>query len=222
MPAVVLPDRVTVLSCIGCGAMGRQERCEGACSEHKLELVEAAAYDALMGVATRMRELSEPLAAVARRLVAADSAREALADTREPARRTLRERPRSEAPAEELVSADSVTGWWCAQCGNVDLPQPCIGVCVWRPSDWVNRELYEQQLRRADDCRRAADRLVALLRRLATVTPRPGQWERNWQALRAEACDALDVLGPQLPPEVTSDRPPAPEAWTVRLGAWPR
>jgi hypothetical protein len=203
MPAVVLPERVTVLSCIGCGAIGRQERCEGACSEHKLELVEAAAYDGLLDAATRVREQAEPLVAVARGLLAADSGREALAEAREPARRALRGRPRSEAPPDELVPADGVTGWWCAQCGNVDLPQPCIGVCVWRPSDWVQRALYERQLRRTDDCRRAADRLVVVLRRLATVTPRPGQWDRNWQALRAGAGDALEVLGPQLPPEAT-------------------
>jgi hypothetical protein len=42
---VTLPDRVTVLTCIGCGAIGREERCDGDCSEHKLLLVSAVDYD---------------------------------------------------------------------------------------------------------------------------------------------------------------------------------
>ena len=44
-----LPDCVTVLTCIGCGAMGREERCDGDCSEHKLLLVSAIDYDVLPG-----------------------------------------------------------------------------------------------------------------------------------------------------------------------------
>jgi hypothetical protein len=45
MPA--LPDRVTALTCIGCAAMGRQERCEGSASR---------------GTAPKLRCASEPAA----------------------------------------------------------------------------------------------------------------------------------------------------------------
>ena len=41
------PERVTVPTCIGCGAMARWGTCDAACSEHRLELVSAAEFDAL-------------------------------------------------------------------------------------------------------------------------------------------------------------------------------
>jgi hypothetical protein len=41
------PDRLTVPTCIGCGAMSRFGTCDTGCSEQKLELVPATAYDSL-------------------------------------------------------------------------------------------------------------------------------------------------------------------------------
>ena len=87
-----------------------------------------------------------------------------------------------------------MTGWWCAQCGNVDMPQPCIGVCVWRPADWVNLALYERRLRLAEPGLRAARSLSGFLARAAAVTPRAGEWQRNLDAFRAQARAALQDL----------------------------
>jgi len=39
-------DRLTAATCIGCDAMSQLVNCDTGCSEHKLELVRAAAYDA--------------------------------------------------------------------------------------------------------------------------------------------------------------------------------
>ena len=52
---MTLPDRVTVLTCIGCGAMGREERCDGACSKHKLVLVSAVDYEDARAAAVTAR-----------------------------------------------------------------------------------------------------------------------------------------------------------------------
>jgi hypothetical protein len=156
----MLPDRVTVLTCIGCGAMGRSERCEGECSEHKLVLVSAADYDAVAQLEPIVRRVAEARPA---------DPRAALLALRERAREALRE-------VKDLDEPNIVTGWWCAECGNVDLPQPCIGVCVWQPAEWVNVALYERA--------RASRRFLA---RAAALTPRPGQWRRNWEALQEQA-----------------------------------
>jgi hypothetical protein len=71
------------------------------------------------------------------------------------------------------------------------MPQPCIGVCIWRPAAWVNLALYQRQLRLAEPGLRAARSLSGFLARVAAVTPRAGQWWRNWRALQAQARDAL-------------------------------
>jgi len=183
---MLLPDRVTVLTCIGCGAMGRQERCT-ACTEHKLVLVTAADDAAVHAVVER-------LAPVARELLAHDG------DLRAAAREALH--------GAELEPAGTVTGWWCDRCGNVDMPQPCIGVCVWKPADWVNAELYGRRLA-------AARALLGLVTRIATVRPRPGQEERNRDALRAQARAALAALEPAPPPA-------APPGSPLSLHTWPR
>jgi hypothetical protein len=185
--AVELPDRVTVLTCLGCGAMGRQERCGGNCTEHRLVLVSAADYDAQIAAAQAARDRAARLAPVVRGLAEADAGppdpRAALLKLREEARGALREAGRAAGSS----PPETVTGWWCHRCGNVDLPQPCIGVCVWRPQEWVNVSLLERAARDLGAAR-ALDRFLA---RVVAVTPAAGQWERNWEALQVQARAAL-------------------------------
>lgn len=132
------------------------------------------------------------MAPVARRLAdgGAEDARDAWLDAQEAARRALQELPPETLPS-DWTAPGTVTGWWCARCGNVDLPQPCLGVCVWRPADWVSLALYERELRRAEPVIRSARNLSGLLTRVAATTPRAGQWQRNWDALRRQARVAL-------------------------------
>lgn len=204
-----LPDRVTVLTCIGCGAMGGAPRCDGDCSEHKLVLVDAADYDALLTRAQAARACATRLAPVARRLADAEAEPEAPGDAfvhlRDGARQALRDTGGHDHT--DWAAPATVIGWWCAQCGNVDLPQPCIGVCVWRPTQWVNLALYERRLGEAEADLRAVRALSELLRRIAVVTPRDGQWQRNWQALRARARVTLDDDRSVPPPGDTKNAP---------------
>ena len=86
-----------------------------------------------------------------------------------------------------LPAAGTVTVWRCPDCGSVDAPQECIGVCIWHPAEWVEATAYEAERLRAAadlDTERA---LAGLLRTLAYVTPRAGHWEQSWRALQAEA-----------------------------------
>lgn len=194
--AVTLPERVTVLTCIGCGAMGRQEGCADGCSEHRLVLVEAAHHDGLRDLARAARVRADRWALLVRALAEADAepadARDALLALQARVRAARREAgPRLREPDREPPTI--VTGWWCAACGNVDLPQPCIGVCVWRPADWVSLAGYERALGAAERDLRTERSLGALLDRVGAVTPRPGQWEANWQALRRQARTALEA-----------------------------
>ena len=185
---VTLPDRVTVLACMACGAMGRQERC-ASCSEHKLVLVAEAELDELRTAgahAARLIEVAQPLEGAAPDPVAA------LARLRDAARHALRE-----APAEP-GEPGTVTGWWCATCGNVDLPQPCIGVCVWQAPEWVSLALYERERRRIQPQLDAARRLRGPLTRAAAIRPRPGHAAQNWQAL-ARATAAAPAGSPPRP-----------------------
>ena len=75
------------------------------------------------------------------------------------------------------------TTWWCPRCGGVDAPQPCLGICVWRPFEWVAAEDYEQARSQLGDALDEERGLRELLRRAATITPRPGWWEHGWAAL---------------------------------------
>jgi hypothetical protein len=137
-----------------------------------------------------------------------------------------REALREDGPAPQSAdwtAPDSITGWWCAEWGNVDMPQPCIGVCVWRPADWVHVALYERQLALAEPALRAARALRRFVARAAAVTPRDGQWERNWQALRAQAVAALaGVRRGRAGAGAAGAPPPPPPESVVRVHLWPR
>ena len=82
---------------------------------------------------------------------------------------------------------ECATVWWCAECGGIDAPQPCLGICVWRRVEWVNVTSYLEQRAAAHAERDTERRLRALVRRIASVTPRAGHWERGWRALEAQA-----------------------------------
>jgi hypothetical protein len=172
--------------------MGRFGTCENGCSEQKLELVTAVQYDVLTASASSARVRAEAFGAVAEEL----SSREPSADEWELAYRCLQDTARSalhrhpEVDAEEVDWDEPVefaTTWWCAGCGGIDAPQPCLGVCVWRSVEWVNGIRYLEQRAGAVAEREMDRRLRGLARRVACVTPRAGQWQRGWWALEAQA-----------------------------------
>lgn len=191
------PDRLTIPACIGCGAMKKDENCPVACAERRVELVNAGDYDRLAAAAAACRARVRGL-----RVVAADLARAEPADgewqaayqaVQESARSALRRfSPPGGSPDGPFPAARTVIVWRCPDCGGVDAPQPCIGVCIWRPAQWVEAAAYEAERTRALAGQEAGGSLAGLLRALAFTTPRTGRWEQNWRALQSRARHALD------------------------------
>ena len=179
-----------VPTCIGCGAMSRPGACELGCGEErKLELVDAHVCDELEEAAAAARVRCIALQAVTRRLAEDEPAdwEAAYHSVQAEARVALREHPAPQAAPDE--PAHVATTWWCPRCGGIDAPQPCIGVCVWRPVEWVRAERYAAARTRADAARESERRLRSVLRTVATVTPRAGQGGQSWRALEGQARD---------------------------------
>ena len=195
------PDRLTIRACIGCGAMWQDLTCPGPCAECRIELVSAGDYDQLVASAEACRARVRGLRAVAEELAGArpadgtwQAAYQALQQSARSALRRLG--PPAGRPDELFSPARIVVVWRCPDCGGLDAPQPCLGVCIWRPVQWVDAASYEAERSRALADRDAEQRLVGLLRTLASITPRTGQWEQNWRALQRRAQDVLAGPGP--------------------------
>jgi hypothetical protein len=193
-PASAAP-RFTVPTCIGCGAMARPATCESGCAERELVLVRAAAHDSLAGVAAAAEQTIELLGTVCEQLRGVEPAGDptgAYQRLQASARGALHAETRVPRPGLKIEEpAEPAATWWCSDCGGLEAPQPCLGICVWRPVDWVERELYERERQRVLTREQLADRMRGLTRRLAYATPRPGGWQASLYALRAEAADVL-------------------------------
>lgn len=187
------PARLAIPTCAGCGAMREYESCTGSCSERRLELVSAGDYDTLTvaGAARRARiaAYTDVVEELALSDPGPDQLRSAYEGLRESARSALRHHGPELGSGDEdpPASVDTVVVWRCPECGGLDAPQPCIGVCVWRPVEWVSAELWGSERARSLVDRRRERSLAGLLGRLAFATPREGEWERTWRTLRTEA-----------------------------------
>ena len=195
-------------TCIGCGAMERWGTCDTACSEHRLDLVSAADFDALEADISAVRARAAACRPVVETLAGIEPGPDGWqAAYRASQRAALAVLSRHKSHDDSDERAEHVTTWWCAECGGIDAPQPCLGVCIWRPAEWVNRTGYEAARSRAAGERDVERAMVGVLRRVAFVTPREGHWERNWRALHADARKALLVsaslaaLGPASAPD---------------------
>jgi hypothetical protein len=78
--------------------------------------------------------------------------------------------------------------WQCVGCGRIDDPQPCIGVCRDEKKVYVPAEDHDALVAMLVA---EADRLRAVVRDIATVTPRAGEFERGYRALQERARQAL-------------------------------
>jgi len=187
------PAVVTIPTCIGCGGMRVYETCETSCTERRLELVSAGDHELLTAVAAARRARIAALLAVVGELEGGGAppgewgaAYQAL---RASARSALRAHAAAaRAAADDLpAGAQTVVVWRCPACGGLDAPHECIGVCIWRPAEWVNVTVYEAERSRAESDRGLERSLLGVVGRIAYSTPRDGEWERNWLALRSQA-----------------------------------
>lgn len=183
---------LTVPTCIGCGAMATFGTCEGGCREQRRDLVRAAAAESVSGIASDAHVRADALRAIAEQLATVQPAlgewEAAYRVLQQSARLALQQHPRPDSNDSALDEPAAVaTTWWCPKCGGIDAPQPCLGICIWRPIDWVDKDVYEHERERALAEDQAERRLRQLLRRIVAVTPRSGHWERGWRALQQEA-----------------------------------
>lgn len=190
--------------------MSQPGTCDRGCGEEKLELVPAGSHDRLTALAASARIGAEVFPAIAEELASRqpgpDEWEAAYRSVQEAARLCLRRYP--EINAQDLdrdEPPESATTWWCARCGGIDAPQPCLGICIWRRVEWVNATLYQQQLARALAERDTERCLRLLLRRVASVTPHAGQWERGWRALQAQAVQGLNTINTRIASTTSSE-----------------
>lgn len=89
---------------------------------------------------------------------------------------------------------ERVTAWQCIGCGRIEGAQQCVGICQDRRMDFVYAADYDEVLAQLALMRQRTEALVALVRQLACTTPREGEWERTYRALKARAQRVLEAL----------------------------
>lgn len=99
-----------------------------------------------------------------------------------------------------VTVTDYVKAWQCIGCGKIEAPQTCVGICQDRRVEFVYASDYEEALARVDDARQRAATLEAIVRQLATIMPRDGEWERSYRALQDRARQALADRNAPEPP----------------------
>jgi hypothetical protein len=80
--------------------------------------------------------------------------------------------------------------WQCVGCGRIEDPQPCVGICRDVKAEFVPAAAHDEAMAQAQA---ATEALRAVVLRIASVTPRPGECERTWSALQAEARRVLSL-----------------------------
>jgi hypothetical protein len=165
--------------------------CEGICRERKLELVASDEYDELVDAATASRSRIQALLPIVTELASGPPRRPdpggRYESLRGRARVVLNEAAPLSREAIAASSAETTAVWRCPDCGGLEETQPCIGVCIWRPVDWVELSAFESERARALKDLELERALFALLTRFTRVRPREGKSKRNWLAFQSQA-----------------------------------
>jgi len=79
-------------------------------------------------------------------------------------------------------------------CGRIEGEQPCIGICEDRRTDFVHAADHDLALAQLALSQQRNETLLALVRQLARTTPREGEWQRGYLAMKTRARQTLDVF----------------------------
>ena len=74
--------------------------------------------------------------------------------------------------------------WECVGCGRIDDPRPCVGICRDQKMEYVLAADHDREMQL----------LIAVVRTIATTTPREGESLNHWKALQARARAALAAI----------------------------
>ena len=173
-----------VSTCIACGARSRAGDCPEGCDDVPLDLVAAATVDALADHVAALAVRARTFRAVLT-LLRADPPRD-WEELQDHALTALRN-PLPETP----LPPEVVEAWGCPACGRVDAPQPCLDVCIRQPVVMADALEYRQLAAIAAEAEIEDERLEAVVRLIAHLTPRPGSDDRNRAALNARAAALL-------------------------------
>jgi len=86
-----------------------------------------------------------------------------------------------------------LTAWQCIGCGRLEAPQQCVGVCQDRKVELVTAVDFAEVLAEAETLRERVAELERVVRQLAVVTPRDGQWQRSYESLQQRARAVLHI-----------------------------
>jgi len=102
---------------------------------------------------------------------------------------------------------DYISAWQCIGCGRLEAHGDCVGICQDRKVRLVHASDHEALQAEVEQARRRSAALEAVVRQIASVTPRGGEWERTYKALQESARRALAAA-----PGVAAPADPPPEA----------
>ena len=195
-----LPDCLTLWRCIGCGAMGNVEQCTGSCAYQKLDIVGAEDhadflehFGVINAQARRLEPVVRQIAALGKEHPDHERAYRSLQKS---ARRLIRGLDhRAISARNAMVPEDErATVWWCSTCGQVEAPQPCLGICIKRNGDFVRSQDHDELAARVELAQRGAREIAALVHQLAWVTPHAGEWDAACRAFQNKAIALLKSL----------------------------
>jgi hypothetical protein len=93
--------------------------------------------------------------------------------------------------------SEPIKAWMCIGCGAIEAPQTCIGICQHRKVEFVHKIEQDTTLAALARVEAERDRLQALLRRMASVTPREDALAATLRAFQHDARALLAELRAQ-------------------------
>jgi hypothetical protein len=192
-----LPECLTLWRCIGCGAMGNAEQCTGACAYQKLYVVSAEEHAELLENFAAIKRQEQCLEAVVQDIAALTEERShpesAYRDLQTSARTLFRSLDHEALSSQNLSVPDDERAivWSCATCGQVEAPQPCLGICIRRNGDFLRASDHDELAARAEVAQVRARELAALVRQFVWVAPHAGQWDAARRAFQEKAIKLL-------------------------------
>jgi Fe-S-cluster-containing hydrogenase component 2 len=184
-------ERLTTSFCIGCHRVDVRETCIAECDERALDLVFASDHEQAVAAMAGARRLIPTLQESVRQILSTTPADGDFEENR----RVLRVQARSVLhdvnALEQTAEVERFPVSHCLACGLIEAPQECLGICVYHTVEMVAATTFDAVAAPLGQARQQVEQMGAVLRQLAWVTPRAGDWQRTWRALQDRARTAL-------------------------------
>lgn len=96
-------------------------------------------------------------------------------------------------PAVNAAMPERITAWRCIGCGRIEGAQPCIGICEDRKAEFVYAADYDRLVGELAQARLGLAAMTAVLRQIASTTPRSDGWERTYRVFQQRARRILET-----------------------------